>query len=164
LPAAKGLASAGSLVALGREGRMLPEDFKIGPLGDALAAEKGQVPAMQVAGQFLTGLVGGKVDKELISDDARDTMAGTLTFGLSNGDTPTSWRLGRPRTRADGEVTAAVRLFGREGTSEGEIYVTHAGSRWLVADLQISLADLSVKSEKPKEKFFPLDYRWLLEE
>jgi len=72
--------------------------------------------------------------------------------------------MGRPRTRDDGEVTAAVRLFGRDGSSEGEIYVARSGSTWLVADLQLSLAELSVKSEKPKEKFFPLEYRWLLEE
>lgn len=162
--ASKGLASAGSLVALGRDGRVLPEDFKIGPLGDVQAADQGQEQAMQAAGQFLTALAGGKVDKDLIAEDARDSMAGTLGFGLSRGDTPKSWRLGRPRTRADGEVTAAVRLFGRQGTSEGEIYVARSGSRWLVSDLQISLADLAVKSEKPKEKFFPLDYRWLLEQ
>ncbi len=160
----KGLASAGSLLAVGRDGRVLPEDFKIGPLGDVQAADKGQEQAVQAAGQFLTALAGGKVDKDLISEDARDSMAGTLGFGLSRGDTPKSWRLGRPRTRADGEVTAAVRLFGQKGTSEGEIYVARTGSKWLVSDLQISLADLAVASEKPKEKFLPLDYRWLLEQ
>jgi len=151
-------------MALGRDGRALPEDFRIGPLGDTLAAEKDQGSAMETAGQFLSALVGGKVNKDLIAQDARDTMSATLTFGLSAGNTPTSWRLGRPRTREDGEVTAPLRLFGREGTSEGEIYVARSGSKWLVADLQLSLAELSVKSVKPKEKFFPLDYRWLLQE
>jgi hypothetical protein len=47
---------------------------------------------------------------------------------------------------------------------EGEIYIAASGSQWLVADLQLSLAQLSVRREKPKEKFFPLEYRWLLEE
>ena len=160
----RSLANAGSLVALGRDARVLPEDFKIGPLGDALAADKSQDQAMEAAGLFLTSLVGGKVNKDLVAEDARDSMAGTLGFGLSNGAAPTSWRLGRPRTRPDGEVTAAVRLFSADGSSEGEIYVAQSGSRWLVTDLQISLAQLSVKTDKPKEKFFPLDYRWLLEE
>lgn len=151
-------------MALGRDSRILPEDFKIGPMGDALAREKDQDQAMEAAGKFLTGLVGGKVDKDLITEGSRDTMAGTLGFGLGNGNTPTSWRLGTPRTRGDGEVTAAVRLFRDDSSSEGEIYVARSGSKWLVSDLQLSLAQLSVKSDKPKEKFFPLDYRWLLEE
>lgn len=160
----RGLASATVLLALGRETRVLPEDFKIGPLGDDRVSEKDQGQAMEAAGRFLSGLVAGKVDKDLIVDGSRDAMAATLSFGLEKGNTPTSWRIGRPRTRDDGEVTAAVRLFGREGSTEGEIYVERSGSKWLVADLQISLAELSVKSEKPKEKFFPLEYRWLLEE
>ena len=152
------------LMALGRGDRMLPEDFKIGPLGDDRTAEKDQDAALQAAGRFLAALVAGTVDKDLIAESSRNAMSGTLSFGLENGDVPTAWRLGKPRTRDDGEVTAAVRLFGRGSSSEGEIYVTHAGSAWLVADLQLSLADLSVKDEKPKGKFFPLDYRWLLEQ
>jgi hypothetical protein len=151
-------------MALGRESRILPEDFKIGPLGDELAREKDQDQAMEAAGKFLSALVDGKVDKDLITEDSRDSMAGTLSFGLGNGNTPASWRLGTPRTREDGEVSAAVRLFGQNSSSEGEIYVARSGSKWLVADLQLSLAQLSVKSDKPREKFFPLDYRWLLEE
>ena len=162
--APRSLANAGSLVALGRDARVLPEDFKIGPLGDALATDKAQDQAMEAAGLFLTSLVGGKVNTDLVAGDARDSMAGMLGFGLSQAAAPTSWRLGRPRTRPDGEVTAAVRLFSADGSSEGEIYVAQSGSRWLVTDLQISLAQLSVKTDKPKEKFFPLDYRWLLEE
>ncbi|HUJ73786.1 MAG TPA: hypothetical protein VL359_02965, partial [bacterium] len=74
----KSLANAGSLMAMGRDGRMLPEDFKIGPLGDALEADKAEDAALEAAGQFLTGLVGGKVDKNLVAEDARDTLAGTL--------------------------------------------------------------------------------------
>jgi hypothetical protein len=152
------------LFALGRDSRLLPEDFKIGPLGDDRTAQKDQDQAMEAASRFLSELAAGKVDKDLIADGSRDAMTGTLSFGLEKGNTPVSWRIGRPRTRDDGEVTAAVRLFGREGSSEGEIYVQRSGSKWLVADLQLSLAELSVKIEKPKEKFFPLEYRWLLEE
>ena len=143
---------------------MLPEDFKIGPLGDDHGSEKDQDQAMEAAARFLSELVAGKVDKDLMAAESRDAMAGTLSFGLEKGNTPISWRVGRPRTRDDGDVTAPVRLFGRSGSSEGEIYVSRSGSKWLVADLQLSLAELSVKSEKPKEKFFPLEYRWLLEE
>ena len=106
----------------------------------------------------------GKVDATLLVPDSREAVSDALSFGLEKGNTPTAFRVGRPRTRDDGQVTAAVRLFGHESSSEGEIYVSRTGSDWLVADLQLNLQQLSVKSEKPKEKFFPLDYRWLLEE
>ena len=63
-----------------------------------------------------------------------------------------------------GEVTASVRLFGSAGTSEGEITLVKLGGHWLVTDLQIAMDDLKVAREKPKERFFPSSYRWMLEE
>jgi hypothetical protein len=158
------MANAASLMALGRDRRIMPEDFKIGPLGDDRTDRKNESRALSAAGEFLSGLVAGSVDKKLLAPESQDTMADTLTFGIKKGNAPTSYRLGAPKSRDNGEVAAAVRLFGPEGTSEGEIYIAPTGSQWLVADLQISLAQLSVKREKSKEKFFPLEYRWLLEE
>jgi hypothetical protein len=165
VPAAqKGPNTAPALMALGRGRRIMPEDFKIGPLGDGRTEKEEESRALAVAGEFLDGLVAGKVDKKLIVPDSQDSVYDTLTFGLHQGNAPTSYRLGAPKKRDDGEVTAPVRLFGSVGTCEGQIYVASPGSQWLVADLQLTLAQLSVKPEKPKEKFFPLDYRWLLEE
>ena len=165
VPAAqRGPVTAPVLMALGRDRRIMPEDFKIGPLGDARAEKQDESRALAAAGAFLDSLVAGKVDKKLLAPDSQDAVYDTLSFGLRRGNTPTSYRLGTPKTRDDGEVTAPVRLFGSEGTSEGQIYVASTGSAWLVADLQLDLAQLSVKQEKPKEKFFPLEYRWLLEE
>ena len=151
-------------MALGRERRILPEDFKIGPLGDNGAGRTDESRALSAASEFLARLVAGSVDKKLVAPEAQDRMADTLTFGLTQGNIPSSYRIGTPKSRENGEVTAAVRLFGKEGTSEGEIYVSPSGSQWLVADLQLSLAQLSVRKDKPKAKFFPLEYRWLLEE
>ena len=45
----------------------------------------------------------------------------------------------------------------------GDLYVARR-QKWLVSDLQLSLAQLAVKREKAKEKYFPSAYRWLLEE
>jgi hypothetical protein len=151
-------------MALGRERRLMPEDFKIGPLGDEQGGRSDESLALSAASTFLSRLVAGSVDKKLLAPESQDAMADTIAFGLKQGNIPRSYRLGAPKSREDGEVTAAVRLFGSEGTSEGEIYVSPSGSQWLVADLQLSLARLSVKQDKPKEKFFPLEYRWLLEE
>jgi len=151
-------------MALGRDRRIMPEDFKIGPLGDNRAQEQDESRALEAASAFLDRLVEGSVDKSLLTPESQDAVADTLAFGLRQGNTPIAYRLGLPKARDDGEISAAVRLFGSQGTSEGVIYIAPSGSQWLVADVQLSLAQLSVKREKPKEKFFPLDYRWLLEE
>jgi hypothetical protein len=151
-------------MALGRGTVLLPEDFKIGPLGDAGTAKKDQQSAMLAAGSFLSDLIAGKVDSKLLTPEAQSRVPDTLAFGLKQGYTPTAYRLGAPRTREDGEITATLRLFGVEGTSEGEIYMARAGDQWLVSDVQISLAGLSVKRPPAKEKYFPSAYRWLLED
>jgi len=151
-------------MAIGRSAAILPEDFKIGPLGDDRGGSSDQGKAMETADKFLSRLVAGSVERSMLASENQDAVAEALSFGLENGDTPTGFRVGKPRSREDGEVTAAVRLFGHDSSSEGEIYVAKSGSQWLVSDLQLNLAQLSVKTEKPKEKFLPLDYRWLLEE
>jgi hypothetical protein len=151
-------------MALGRDRRIMPEDFKIGPLGDGRSERQDESRALEAASAFLDRLVAGSVDKKLLTPESQDAVADTLTFGLHQGNAPTAYRLGPPKARDDGEITAAVRLFGSQGTSEGVLYVAPSGSEWLVADLQLSLAQLTVKREKPKEKFFPLEFRWLLEE
>jgi hypothetical protein len=160
----KGMAHAATLMALGRDRRILPEDFKIGPLGDERSGRADEGRALSTASAFLSRLVGGSVDKKLVAPESQDTVADTLAFGLRQGNVPTSYRIGEPKSRDNGEVTAAVRLFGAAGTSEGEIYISPSGSQWLVSDLQLSLAQLAVRKDTPKEKFFPLEYRWLLEE
>ena len=151
-------------MALGRQTRKLPEDFKIGPLGDNRTEDQDANGALSVADAFLTGLVAGKPDGALLAADSQKTVLDTLTYGLKQGYTPSSFRLGTPKAQDNGEIAANVRLFGAEGTAEGEIYMARTGKKWLVTDLQLSLAQLAVKREKSKEKYFPSAYRWLLEE
>ena len=158
------LSSVATLMALGRQTRTLPEDFKIGPLGDNRTEDQDANAAVSTAEAFLTGLVAGKPDGALLAPGSEKTVLDTLTYGLKQGYTPSSFRLGTPKVQEDGEIAASVRLFGAEGTAEGEIYMAPAGKKWLVSDLQLSLAQLAVKREKAKEKYFPSAYRWLLEE
>jgi hypothetical protein len=151
-------------MALARQTRALPEDFKIGPLGDNRTEDQDENGAVSAAEAFLTGLVAGKPDGALLAADSEKTVLDTLTYGLKQGYTPSSFRLGTPKVQDDGEIAANVRLFSADGSAEGEIYMARAGKKWLVSDLQLSLAQLAVKREKSKEKYFPSAYRWLLEE
>ncbi len=158
------LSSAGTLMALGRQTRALPEDFKIGPLGDNRGADQDANGAVSTAEAFLAGLVAGKPDRAFLASETEKTVLDTLTYGLKQGFNPTSFRLGTPKMQDDGEIAASVRLFSADGSAEGEIFMERAGKKWLVSDLQLSLAQLAVKREKSKEKYFPSAYRWLLEE
>jgi len=151
-------------MALGRSSRILPEDFKIGVLGDDRAGTAEQTGAMAAASRFLTGLVADSVDMKLIAPDSQATLVETLKYEMANGNTPISYRLGAPTLRDDGEVSAPLRLFANQSSTEGEIYLAPIGRLWLVADMQISLGELAVKKEKSKDKYFPSDYRWLLQE
>ncbi len=153
-----------SLLPLGRDSRSLPEDFKIGALGDSRAGDADEQQALAAAGSFLAGLTGGKVNATLLDPGSQRRVSDMLDFGIKRGDVPTSFRIGAPHKHEDGEVTASVRLFGSEGTSEGEISLARAGGHWLITDLQISMDDMQVKAEKPTERFFPSSYRWMLEE
>ena len=142
----------------------MPEDFKIGPLGTGAGGSADSDAAFAAAAGFLKTVVAGTIDRKWITPDAQDAVADTLTYSLQKGDTPRSFRLGVPKDVAGGQIAANVRFFGEVGTSEGEIYMARAGSQWLVADVQVNLADLEVAPAQPKEKFFPSAYRWLLEE
>jgi hypothetical protein len=151
-------------MALGRQARSLPEDFKIGPLGDNRAEDKDANDAVTTAQAFLASLAAGKPDGTLLAVESEKTVLDTLTYGLKQGYAPSSFRLGTPKVQDDGEIAANVRLFSAEGSAEGEIYMARSGKKWFVADLQLSLAQLAAKREKSKEKYFPSAYRWLLEE
>jgi hypothetical protein len=164
LAAARQNADVTSLLPLGRGLRSLPEDFKIGALGDAREGDAEEQQAMTVASSFLARLVVGNVDATLLDPANAGRVSDMLDYSIQRGDTPQEYRIGTPKKHESGEITANVRLIGTVGTSEGEIALARTGGHWLVTDLQISMGDLKVKKEKPKDRFFPSSYRWMLEQ
>ena len=157
-------ASPAALMAMDREKRFLPEDFKIGPLGDTRGEDGQTNGALARAEDFLGRLVAGIVETRDIASESQASLSDTLRYGLQRGTTPTAYRIGTAGADASGQWAAPVRLWGTVGTSEGEIYLVQAGGEWLVQDLQVSLAELAVARITPKEKYFPSAYRWLFEE
>ena len=156
---------AGSLLATGRsQAGILPEDFKIGPLAGGRSGSQDKDAAYAAASGFLSKLVAGTVDRQAMTPESQETLTDTLTYGLQQGYAPSSFRVGEPKEETNGELAANVRLFDSDSTIEGEIYLSRAADHWLVADVQINLADLATPSTQPKEKFFPSPYRWLLED
>jgi hypothetical protein len=160
----RGFSNPAGLMALARDGRFMPEDFKIGALGDSQGDDAQADKALATAEHFLSRLVTGSVETKDIVADAQASLSDTLSYGLSRGYQPSSYRIGAVKTDTSGQATATIRLFGSTGTSEGEIYFERVGDDWLIADLQVSLAQMAIARTAPKEKFFPSAYRWLLED
>jgi hypothetical protein len=163
LPAAVN-AGVQTLLTLDGTPRILPEDFRIGPLGDPEQGTADEKAALEAAGALLASLVGGGVDAKLLAAESEEALRDMLAFGFEGARAPTSFRLGRAVARPEGETTVNARLFRGQGTAEGEIYLRKENREWLIADIQISAAELAAARERPKQKFFPSTYRWLLGE
>jgi hypothetical protein len=151
------------LLTLGRDSSTLPEDFKIGPLAGAKDLSGDEAGAGTAASTFLAGLAKGTMDTELITSSA-SAFADSLKHGIALGSIPSCYRMGKPKKLPDGEIAFNVRLFKGSGSAEGEIYLEKGERQWLVSDFQIALSGLGDEQSRPKEKFFPNSYRWLLGE
>ncbi len=153
-----------SLFTLGRETAMLPEDFSIGPLSDPLHLEGRDKAAMAAARSFMSSLTDSRVDAGLLAPESSARLKDSLSYSLDKGEAPSSFRLGRPKELASGEIAFNVRLFRGEGAAEGEIFLLEKDKTWRVSDFQVNLSDLAEVRAKKGEKFFPSSYRWLLGE
>ena len=163
-PPASANAGVQSLLTLGGTPRILPEDFRIGPLGDPEQGTTDEKAALEAAGALLASLVAGSVDAKLLAAESEEALRDMLAFGFEGTRAPTSFRLGRPVAQPEGETTVNARLFRGQGATEGEIYLRKQNREWLIEDVQISAAELAAARERPKQKFFPSPYRWLLGE
>lgn len=167
-----------SLFALDRGRLIPPEDFEIGPLAletkrtPNASADATETPgtavlgadekaALLAAGSFLSTLLRGKAPRGRIVSGTAASLSESLAYYLERGDVPSSFRLGMPKRRDDGEITVNVRLFKADGSAEGEIYLARENRQWLVSDFQVDLSRLREKHEK-RGDFMPSSYRWLL--
>jgi hypothetical protein len=149
------------LLCQGPQDGILPEDFEIGPLGAARLLGDEERAAYQAAVSLLDAFARGRVDRAGLAAGSREALAGTIAFALEQGDRPVAWRLGPPLTSGS-ELVANLRLFGTDGSAEGELYARREGGGLLVSDLQIDPARMRVRRKRPDRTFFPSPYRWLL--
>jgi hypothetical protein len=156
------------MLPLGRRGRALPEDFKIGLLQDRLAGYREQTDLLLLAGGFLDDLTRGRVRAEALLPDSAQEMTRYLDYYLHRGIVPTGYRLGSIGYSPDtGQARLGIRLFAQEtaesalAASEGVLYLERRTEQWLIADLQIDLQSLSRPPAREERKFMPSSYRWL---
>jgi len=135
----------------------LPEDMRIGPLGDSLAGD----PLLTAADRFLRGLEEGKILRDLTAGSSRDYLEKVFQPILEEGPLPVRYRLGSPRVYEPGKARINIRLFGTRGRTGGELLLEQEGSSWLIGDLQIDWTGLSEEYKKDFDLYEPQTYRWL---
>ena len=143
-----------------RAPRLLPHDYKIGPLQDLLAAGRTESEALDLLISFLTALAEGTVAEAAMVADRRQSLSRSLRFHLRDGRLPRAARIGAV-TVADDRIHVAVRLFGDPGRVAGEAYLQATPDGWRIADLQLDLQRLAQPYTAPAE-FEPSAARWLL--
>jgi hypothetical protein len=155
-------AGTGSLLVLGPAGLVMPEDFSIGPLADMRGGTDDEKAALASAAAFLASVAAGRPDGKLLAPESEKAVLDLLAPVPEGGAVPTRFRLGQAVSLPDGEISANVRLLRGQGSAEGELYLRREGSQWLVVDVQVNPAALAVARQRPKQRFFPSPYRWLL--
>jgi len=135
----------------------LPEDMRIGPLGDTLAGD----PLLTAAESFLRGLEEGKILRDLAAGSSRDYLEKVFQPILEEGPLPVRYRLGIPRIYEPGKARINIRLYGTRGRTGGELLLEEEGAVWRIGDLQIDWNGLSEEYKKDFDLYEPQTYRWL---
>lgn len=158
------LTNEAGLFAYYPQQRLMPEDFKIGPLQDGVSATRDYIRAIGTIRAFLDGLAKKKIDDALVIPAVRAEIKSVISYPLSQGYVPERYRIGKISFERDDEIRAGLRLYRGEGITTGEIYVKKIEDAWLVKDLQAGFTLLAKKYEKSKEPFVPGSYRFLLKD
>ncbi len=142
--------------------RIIPEDFKIGPLQDSLdpGNKKDLTLIME---QFLKSLTRGEIEENLLIPSDRTELSRFLAYHIGRGLIPRSYRFGSINLDDPALARANVRLFSNTGVSEGEIYLAKEEGFWYITGLQIAFEQLSIAYQQSDRKFMPYSYGWTIQ-
>lgn len=142
--------------------RIIPEDFKIGPLQDNFDPGNNKDLTL-IIDQFLKILTRGKIEEDLLIPSDRTELSRFLAYHIGRGLIPRSYRFGSINLDDPSVARANVRLFSEIGVSEGEIYLAKEHGIWYISDLQIAFEQLGIAYQKSDEKFIPCSYGWTIQ-
>jgi hypothetical protein len=135
-----------------------PVDFKIGSLNDYYAETKDESGILKLLVGFFDSLKKGEIKKELIGEMEYLKIFRIISPSLESNQ-PSGYRIGTINLAEKDESYAHVRLFNKEGSTDGIVYCSKRENIWYITDVQI---DLSVYiKENPGEKFMPSANNWI---
>ncbi len=143
-----------------------PSDFKIGKLQREFNLTREQIAQLKIIKSFLSGLTGGKVEKDTLIDSERDNLEKIIKYRLNREGVPIYFRIGEILKNRSRDLTSAnVKLIGKRGVAEGEIYLKKQKNQWFIENVKIDFSMLNKPSkEEGQEPFNPSRFEWMLKD
>lgn len=140
-----------------------PEDFSIGSLYNEGDSSWDAVLIGGILSDFLNSLKQNKIKTSLLYEGEESELYRLLTYHLENKNIPRKYRIGEITIEDMDKGFAIVRIFGKKGRTDGEIYVRKKQNKWHISDMQINFYELEIPAEKSGEKFMPATYHWIIQ-
>ena len=137
--------------------RFVPEDFVIGLLQDWWEENQHVRAVVPVVEKFLGAFVRGTVSETLLLPEKREYLSRTLNYHIQQGDVPEEYRIGSITLEQNQTAVATLRFFAQFGSATGDIYLTKAGNRWYISDIQTGFQ--WVPKIQDQTVFFPYSHR-----
>jgi hypothetical protein len=146
-----------AFLSFGSLERLLPADFNIGLLQDHRAVRLKEKKILKTTIVFLNGLLKGKIESSLLDTARRHFIDHSLKFYFDKNMIPLSYRIGAIKSDSDVDAIVAIRLFGKTGVTEGDLYLVNTESEWVISDVQVDFQRLAEPYTNKKE-FVPSSY------
>jgi len=153
-----------ALLALMPKQRVIPEDFKIGPLQDSLEGQWDTISAVWVLRTFFDSFKKKDIKRELLEKEQADEIVRSLSYSIEQNYIPNRYRISQADFSNDNEIRVNMRFFNKKGVTEGEIYLSKNDKNWVISDIQIGFHLLDQEYQKDEELFMPASFRWMLYE
>ena len=142
---------------------ILPEDFHIGRLHDKGDSSENASMIEKTISDFFNSMKMKKISENLLSGGKESEFMRILTFHIDNNNVPQEFRIGTITIDNIDTASAIVRIFGKTGVTNGEIYLTKSENKWFISDMQVNFYDLETPGEDNKKKFMPTTYDWIFQ-
>ncbi|WP_455382950.1 hypothetical protein [Salinispira pacifica] len=146
------------LMTSGLNGRVVPDDSRIGPLQNRYVTDAETRSIYRLVDRFLAALAADRVEAEAILPDNRPFVLRRMSADLSAGHLPESWRIGQILFPDDLTAHLRVLIAGNPGSAAGDIYVEKSAGQWYISGVQVDFTLLAAApaAGKPVEPGTPI--------
>ena len=155
------------------ENSLLPEDFHIGKLYNKGDTSQDAVLIGSTISDFFTSMKNKTIKQSLLyqekpskeeeSENSGYELDRLLTFHIENNNIPQTYRIGAITIENTDTAHAIVRVYGKKGVTNGEIYLIKEQKKWYISDMQINFYNLEIPEKDNGEKFLPTTYHWIFQ-
>ncbi len=148
-----------SLLSKRNEAPVFPEDYKIGLLQNEYPEGADEKKIMVSLNAFFYSLSRGIINTSKIHGEWLSAVKRSLLFHVENGNIPVKTRFGLVFLTTEKTARANIRMYGKAGRAEGEVYLEKKNGKWLITDINADFSQLAVEYDSKGEVFEPALYR-----